>query len=195
MNHNLFKQPSAAVHSLLLVILAIGYALPGAAQKVKTGHDKSTDFSKYRTYTWAKPHLPAERPLLYDYVVKTIDDQLNAKGLQRIDTNGDLTLIPAGGMEYGSNLPSGTPVLSVYGGPPPAVNSTMWTGANPSLGSGGPMVAEGSLTLEMVDRSSNKVVWNGTVTEKFDPTQKEKSLTLAGKAVVKLLKGFPPKNR
>jgi hypothetical protein len=46
-----------------------------------------------------------------------------------------------------------------------------------------------------VDRSSNKVVWNGTVTEKFDPTQKEKSLTLAGKAVVKLLKGFPPKNR
>jgi hypothetical protein len=194
MHRNLSIETTAAMRSLLVLIL-VGCTIPGAAQKVKIGYDKSTDFSKYRTYTWAKPQMPAQRPLLYDYVVKTIDDELSAKGLRKIENDGDLSLIPAGGMEYGSNLPSGTPVLSVYGGPPPAVNSTMWTGANPSLGTSGPMVAQGSLTLEMVDRTQNKAVWNGTVTEKFDPTQKEKSLTLAGKAVVKLLKGFPPKGR
>lgn len=176
----------------LCVVIAIGSASPGAAQKTKIGYDKTADFSKFRTYSWAQPEMPTSRPILYEYVVKTIDNELNAKGIERVDGNGDLVLIPTGGMEYGSNLPSGTPILPVYSGPPPSVNATMWTGATPAASSG-PMVAEGSLTLEFVDHARNKVVWNGTVSEKFDPTKKEESLTLAGKAVSKLLKKFPPK--
>src|SRR5262249_33842867 len=180
------------ISCFLSAVIAIGSANPAAAQKVRIGYDKSADFSKFHNYSWAQLEMPASRPILYEYVVKTIDSELNAKGLQRVNSNGDLILIPTGGMEYGSNLPSGTPILPVYSGPPPSVNATMWTGANPAATSG-PMVAEGSLTLEFVDHASNKVVWNGTVREKFDPTQKEEALTLAGKAVSKLLKKFPPK--
>ena len=182
------------ISCFLCVVIATGSASPAAAQKTKIGYDKSADFSKFRTYSWAQPEMPASRPILYEYVVKTIDNELSAKGLQRANSNGDLIVIPTGGMEYGSNLPSATPILPVYSGPPPSVSATMWTGANPAINNG-PMVAEGSLTLEFVDRASNKVVWNGTVSEKFDPTKKEESLTLAGKAVSKLLKKFPPKGR
>ena len=183
------------VRPWLLAILVAWFTTLSVAQKVKVGYDKSSDFSNYHTYTWAQPQMPATHPILYDYVVNTIDGQLEAKGLKRVDHDGDLTLIPAGGIEYGSNLPAGTPILPIYGGPPPAMNATMWTGANPSSFSGGPIVAEGSLTLEFVERNRNRVIWNGTVTEKLDPSQKEESLELAGKAVVKLLKGFPPKHR
>jgi len=179
----------------IFTILVIGVASCGSAQKVKVGYDKSTDFSKYHTYTWAKPQMPATRPLLYEYVVNSIDAQLQAKGFSKAERDGDLTLVPAGGIEYGSNLPVGTPILPVYGGPPPDINATMWTGANLSSVSSGPMVAEGSLTLEFVDRIQNKVIWNGTVTQKFDPTQKEKSFEQARKATVKLLDRFPSKHR
>jgi hypothetical protein len=37
------------------------------------------------------------------------------------------------------------------------------------------------------------VIWNGNVRQILDPEKKDKSLDLAAKAIVKLLKGFPPK--
>jgi hypothetical protein len=188
------RSSRSTISFFVCAVIAIGSASPTAAQKTKIGYDKGADFSKFRTYSWAQPEMPASRPISYEYVVETIDKELSAKGLQRVNSNGDLIVIPTGGMEYGSNLPSATPILPVYSGPPPSVNATMWTGASPAA-STGPMVAEGSLTLEFVDHASNKAVWNGTVSEKFDPTEKEKSLTLAGKAVSKLLKKFPPKGR
>lgn len=55
-----------------------------------------------------------------------------------------------------------------------------------------PYVPEGTLMLTLVDRVSNKVVWTGTVTEKLDNQNKQKSLERIDKAVVKLLKQFPP---
>jgi hypothetical protein len=180
---------------LLFVLVALGSGVPCVAQKVKAGYNKSTDFSAYHSYSWAQPQTLPSRPILYQYVVNAIDAQLSTKGLQKTEQDGDLTLIPAGGIEYGSNLPAGTPILPVYGGPPPSVNATMWTGGNPASASTGPMVAQGSLTLEFVDRSRNEVVWNGTVTQNLDPAKTEKSLVLAEKAVAKLLKGFPPKRR
>jgi Domain of unknown function (DUF4136) len=175
--------------SFIVVVLATS----GFAQKVKVGYDRTTDFSKYKSYSWAKPQTPVTRPLLYDTVVGTIDQELKAKGLARVETNGDLTLIAAGGIEFGSNLAAGTPVLPIYGGPPPDMNATMWSGANTSSVAAGPLVAQGTLVLEFVDRSENKVIWSGNVTRQFDPEQKQKSLDLAERAIVKLLKGFPPK--
>ena len=177
----------------VLAFIVLVLATSGFAQKVKVGYDKSTDFSKYKTYTWAKPQTPVTRPLLYDTVVSTIDQELIAKGLQSVETNGDLTLIAAGGIEYGSNLAAGTPMLPVYGGPPPDINATMWTGGNLSAVTAGPLVAQGTLVLEFIDRAENKVLWSGNVRQSFDPEQKNRSLDLVAKAIVKLLKGFPPK--
>jgi len=172
----------------LIVILVSPCTL---AQKVKVGYDKSIDFTKYKTYTWAKPQTPVTRPLLFETVVGTIDQDLQSKGLERTENDGDLTLISAGGIEYGSNLPAGTPILPVYGGPPPDLNATMWTGSSTSSG---PIVANGTLVLEFVDRVQNQVIWTGVVTRTFDPEQKNKGLVLAQKAIDKLLKGFPPRH-
>jgi len=176
----------------LQIAIAIALIPSAHAQKVKVGYDKSTDFSKYKTYTWAKPQTPITRPLLFETVVGSIDEELEAKGFARTEKDGDLTLIAAGGIEYGSNLPSGTPMLPVYGGPPPDINATMWTGGNTSSAVSGPIVAKGTLVLEFVDRGQNKVIWNGVVARTFDPEQKDKGLILAQKAIVKLLQGFPP---
>jgi hypothetical protein len=174
-------------------LIVAGLTTAGFAQKVKVGYDKSANFSKYKTYTWAKPTMPPTRPLLYETVVGTIDEQLKAKGFERTDKNGDLTLIAAGGIGFGNNMAVGTPILSTYDGPPPNMNATMWTGADGSSALLAPSVAQGTLVLEFVDHGENKVIWNGTVAQNLDPEQKEKSLDLVEKAIAKLLKGFPPK--
>jgi hypothetical protein len=163
-------------------------------QKVEVGYDKSSDFSKYKTYTWAEPAMPPTRPILYATVMGSIDGELGSKGYSRVDKDGDLTLIPAGGIGFAIVVSAGAPISSAFTGPAPAINATMWTGAQ----GGGelmPAVPEGTLVLEFVDRAANRVVWSGTVSQKLDIEKKNKSLELAGKAVAKLLKQFPPKAR
>ncbi len=58
-----------------------------------------------------------------------------------------------------------------------------------------PYVPEGTLVVNLVDRNANKVVWTGTVKQKLDMENKTKSLKLIDKAIVKLLKEFPPKKQ
>jgi Domain of unknown function (DUF4136) len=174
-------------------VMLVGSSL--YAQKVKVGYDKSVDFSKFKTYTRLEPALPPSRPVLYNFVVSSIDSELSAKGLRRVDKNGDLVLELGGGVDYGIAVASGAPVTSSYSGPPPAINSTMWTGANGGHGELMPAVPEAGLQLQFIDRTANEIVWSGTVTQALDPDDKTKSLELANKAVTKLLKTFPPKYR
>ena len=161
------------------------------AQKVKVGYDKSVDFSKYKTYSWAQPAMPVTRPLLYANVVGSIDGELHAKGLERTEKDGDLTLIAAGGIDFQTVSTGGTPLSSTYTGPPPVWNATMWTGKEGRGELMGP-VPDASLVLQFVDRRANQLVWSGTVTQKLDIEKKSKSLELVNKAIAKLLKPFPP---
>ena len=174
-----------------LVLFALSSA--AFAQKIKVGYDKSVDFSRYKTYTWAEPAMPPTRPMLYSTVVASVDDNLKNNGLQRVDKNGDLTLNPAGGIEYGISSAAGTPMLATYGGPPPSVDAGMWTGGGGTENLTSAYVPKGTLQLQFVDRSTNKVVWNGMVSEKLDVENKKESLDKIYKAIAKLTKQYPPK--
>ena len=173
----------------------LGFPLVAFAQKVRVGYDKGTDFLKFKTYTWTEPTMPTTRPLLYASVVGWVDQALKAKGLTRTERDGDLVLTPAGGVEFGLNMAVGTPILPTYGGQPPTVDATMWTGAGGPTNLMAPYVPEGTLVLTFVDGASNKVIWTGTVTEKLDVENKTKSLEQVDKAIAKLLKQFPPKKK
>jgi hypothetical protein len=163
------------------------------AQKVKVGFDKSVDFSRYKTYAWTEPAMPPTRPMLYATVVGSIEDELKKRGVQRDDKNGDLILIPAGGIAFGINTAVGTPILPTYAGAPVSVNATMWTGAVGTENLTSSYVPQGTLQLQFVDRSNNKIIWNGRVSEKLDIERKQESLDRIYKAIAKLIKQYPPK--
>ena len=165
----------------LACFIVVGFTTCGFTQKTKIGYDKSADFAKYKTYTWAKPDHPIMRPQLFQDVVATIDQDLQAKGLTRVDANGDLTLSAAGGIDFGYNAP-----------PTATMDPVMWQGEFGAPVLNAPLVAQGSLTLQFIDGS--KMVWKGTVMQKLDPEQKDQALVLAQKAIDKLLKGFPRKH-
>lgn len=177
------------------VCLAIAFlSVLTFAQKVRVGYDKSVDFSRFRSYTWSEPDKPPARPLLYANIVGVVDDELKAKGLVKAN-NGDLILIPAGGMEYGLNSASSTPVTPNFNGPMPALDATMWIGAGGPSNLMATYVPEGTMMLTFVDRGTNKVIWSGTVVEKLDAEQKMKSLERINKAITKLIQQFPPKKK
>ncbi len=183
---------SEVFRRILIINLVATASLSCLAQKVKVGYDKGTDFSKFKTYSWAEPAMPPTRPALFEAAIGQVELQLEAKGLTKVPKDGDLTLTPSGGVDYGFAGVASTPILPTYGGPPPSINGGMWTGATgPSTG--GTYVTEGTLVLTFVDRANNKVVWSGSTKQKLDIEQKTKSLELVDKAVIKLLKQFPGK--
>jgi len=167
----------------LELLMVVGLTTSGAAQKVKVGYEKSADFSKYKTYSWAKPDHPIERPQLYQLVVQTIDQDLNARGLARTESNGDLTLTARGGIDFGYNMPASA-----------GMNTGMVYGVDTAPVLLAPAVAKGTLSLQFLDRTNDKPVWQGTVMQKLDPGKKDEAVILAQKAIDKLLKDFPPKH-
>ena len=73
--------------------------------------------------------MPPTRPMLYQVVADSIDNEMSSKGFKKVDKDGDLTLITAGGVEYRNHVAAGTPMIGTYSGPPPLMNATMRTGA------------------------------------------------------------------
>jgi hypothetical protein len=163
-------------------LIIAGLTTSSFSQKVKIGYDKKTDFSKYKTYTWAKPDHPIVRPQLYQDVVATIDQDLSANGLKRVESNGDLILTAGGGIDFGYNTPA-------WGG----MDTGMAYGVDAAPVLLAPLEAKGTLILQFADRNDSKPVWQGTVMQNLDPEQKTQALVLAQKAIDKLLKSFPPK--
>ena len=83
-----------------LVFSAMLFLLLGAsawAQKVKTGYDKSADFSRYKTYAWIPRATPATNPVLASIIDHDIEYELNEKGLRKVDGNADLLVQSYGG--------------------------------------------------------------------------------------------------
>jgi Domain of unknown function (DUF4136) len=187
---------NVALKTLRLGLLLAAVTTTNAlAQKVSVGYDKSAEFSKYASYTWGEPAMPPNRPMLYASIVGTIDHELETKGLKRVDRNGDLILMPEGGMEFGLSSAAGTPIMPTYGGAPPAIDATMWSGATGSSNLTSAYVPEGTLMLSFVDRQSNKIIWAGTVKQKLEVENKKRSLELIDKAIAKLLKQYPPQKK
>jgi Domain of unknown function (DUF4136) len=176
------------LRGILIYSWIVAFPVLGFSQKVRVGYDKGTDFLKFRSYTWAAPTMPTTRPLLYESVMGWVDNGLKAKGLTRTEKDGDLVLIPAGGVEFGLNMAVATPILPTY-------DPTTWIGFAGPSNLMAPYVPEGTLMLTLVDHASNKVVWTGTVSEKLDIENKMKSLERVDKAIAKLLKQFPPKKK
>lgn len=180
---------------LWIWLFLITLVCPAFSQAVKIGYDKTVNFSHYKSYTIPEPSTPPTRPALYSTVMGAIYHELKAKHFKALPSGGDLVLICTGGVDFGISTAAGTPILATYGGPPLSINATMWTGAAGPNNLSAIYVPEGNLMLTFVDPNTRTIVWSGTVSEKLDIERKNDSLKRVEKAISKLLKKFPPKNK
>lgn len=185
--------------SLVLVIaLFLGGAAATMAQDVRYNFAQGEDFSKYKTYKWVDMKgSDHANELTQKQIMAAIDSELATKGLQKTDADtadlyiGIQTAIGTEkqftsfntGWGYGPGWGGG---WYGYGG---GMTSSTTTGSTSTI-------YVGQLDLDMYDAAKKELVWRGTASKTIDPKAKpEKQQKNIAKAVKKLLKNYPPKQK
>lgn len=176
---------------LLVLLMLLVLAAPAVAQKITVEFDKSVDFTRFKTYSW-QTGIPARNPLINVMIVEGIEQSLTAKGLTKVEKEGDLRLNLAVAIEFDLQVPHGG-----WGN----TGSSLQTGI-PSGAASAWDVRKGTLVLDIADAASNHLVWHGRASDtlRYEPTtdmnkdakRVEKQVK---KAVEKLMKRFPPSGK
>jgi hypothetical protein len=179
----------------LLCCALLGLVCSQAAlgQKIKVDYDRSIDFRKFKTYTWGQLNA-ASMPLLRINIIGAIDEQLQAKGLVKVEKDADLMVTYVGAMDGDIVHGASAPIYPGYSGRPPAINATMWTGSNGKGASGASlMYPKGSLLVEMMDPHAAVITWRAVGKLKLDTTKKKESLEKINDMIAKMFDRYPPK--
>ena len=170
----------------LIILLIVAGAISVAAQKVHVGADPNVDLSRYKTYTWSQG-LAGPNALVNAQIVAAVDRELAAKGLQKTDTDPELTLAAWVWTESDMHVtnPSWAPALnSISTGVAAAPQS--WA------------VTKGTLVIDISDTKTKNGVWRATATDTLNhaPTgnkaeDAKNAQKPIKKAVEKMFKKFP----
>lgn len=169
--------------ALIAALLQL-FALTAFAQKVEVDYDKTTNFSKYKTYAW-KPGAgtPAQNQLMNNRIIEAIEQQMASKGIVKVDPNDnpDLFVFYHAAVDYETQLNTMSMGwgFGYYGG-----NATTYVEKIPV----------GTLLLEMGDPQVKKLVWRaqGKDTLSDKPEKVDKTIQ---KVVEKMFKKFPPEEK
>ena len=152
---------------------------------IKTDYDHSANFSSYHTFSWVS--VNAGDSLWSDRIKSAVGQQLTAKGWTQSDSGGDVGVTAFGSTKNQQTL------------------DTFYTGLGGGWrwrGFGGDEMATttventpiGTLTVDLFDNSSKKLIWRATSTETLSdkPDKNDKKLE---KAVAEMFKKFPPDSK
>jgi hypothetical protein len=166
------------------LMTAVTFALGtmALAQSITYDFDKSTNFSRFRTYAWVRGNVLADE-LNHNRVVNAVSAQLAAKGLTRVEASAGPDLLVAYHATFDKDLQ-----ISGF--------SSGW-GPYRFAGRSGVARAEeiltGTLAVDMVDAQSKTIIWRGMASKeidvKADPSQRERNIN---RAAERLLKNYPP---
>jgi len=169
---------SLRVRSLLAALLLFAFSFAAYAIDVKYDYDHHVDFSRYKTYSWAKIEMPDD--LWNERVQEAVDRVLSAKGWTKIPDGGDVSIVAVG-------LTKEKPTLhTFYNG----FDGWMWGG----FGDETTVIEDykvGTLVIDMFDNSTKKLIWRGSASDVLSD-KPEKNIEKLNKAVEKMFEHFPP---
>ena len=186
---------------IVLALLAVG-ASGAWAQDVRYNFAKDAKFSDYKTYKWVDVIKGSDQvnQITDDQIKAALGAELATKGLTKTDSdNADLyigyqTAIAtekqfnsySTGWGYGPGWGGGWyGYRGGYGG----MTSTTTSGSTSTI-------YVGQLALDMYEVPKKDLVWRGVASKTLDPKAKpEKQEKNIKKAVAKLLKNYPPKQK
>ena len=138
-----------------------------SAQDVAVDHNRSVDFSKFHTYSWGSG-VPAKNPLIDRQIRTSLEEQLTAKGLRRVEEGGDLSIIhivavdtdikvaTAGWVTTGNWMSQNITGISV--------TSQMWD------------VQVGRLVVCFFDASGKNLLWRGVAKTTLDKKSNKRNV-------------------
>ncbi len=169
----------------LALVLTTLISATAYAQKVSIDFDKNVNFSQYKTYSWAEG-TPAPNPLTHQRIIAGIDQQLAAKGWQKVDSNADVVVI------YSAALTTKTQINTFESGGPWGGYRWGWGGyGGGSSTTTVQQIPVGQLIVDMADVKNKDFIWRGTASDTLSD-KPEKNQTKLAKALTKMFKKFPP---
>jgi hypothetical protein len=173
-----------AFRRLFAVLIAIlGISIYVGAQDVQTDHDTHADFSQYHTYSWHK--VKTDDPLWQSRVQDAVDKELQSKGLQRVESGGDLAVSATGAVRNQQEY------QTFYDGFGPGWR---WGGFGRTATTTVYNEKVGTLLVDLYDAKAKQLIWRGTAHDTLSD-KPEKNENKLDKAVDKMFKDFPPKQK
>jgi Domain of unknown function (DUF4136) len=167
----------------IVLIACLGLPAIMQAQKTSYDFDRTTNFSKFKTFAWVKG-TPALEPFLDKRIVASIESRLAARTLTRTDENPDVYVL------YHVVLGVQKSVTGLGSSPGPFG----WHGGLDTFDARLNDIPVGALVIDLANAATRELVWRGVGTSEIDLDAKpEKRDAAIDKAVEKILKNYPPK--
>jgi hypothetical protein len=167
--------------------------------QVDTDYDPQADFAAVETYAWAQ-RTPTgdDDPRVYNAIVQArvrnaIDGALQAKGLRLVTSSPDVYVAWHGAIEgqmsyetISNNYGYGWGRYGYRGGGMAMGTTTSRTTAREW--------DEGTLIIDIIDRSTDELMWRAVGQAKLSETQRtpQEAQAKANEVAVKMLADFPP---
>jgi len=163
---------------IALLLLTAGTLI---AQDVRYNFMPRTDFSKYRTYKWVNIGGALPDQIMEAEIKQSVDSQLALRGMTKTDSDtADLYI------GYQSAIDEERQ-WEAWGTRAFGSGEASWTSST---------IAVGTLVLDIYDPGTKQLVWTGRATKTIDPSSNhEKNMKNLDKAIAKLLKNYPPKQK
>lgn len=176
------------IRRALLITLLIAPASLFAGSKIHVDYDKSSDFSRFKTYAWVRG-TPVNNPNLNLYIKSSVAELLRRKGLAEADFSKADSLITYDAATDADVAVSGSldPSYAATGGVP-LTEQSVWSN---STGMPASFVRKGSIGFRILDKAANCVVWTGTAQGTIKERMAER-LDQINKTLVKLFEHYPP---
>jgi hypothetical protein len=180
-----------------MVILGVGCATGGL--RVTTDHDPSVNFRQFRTYQW-HDGTPAKDPLTDRKIVAAVDNQLQAKGFQRVSDNADLTVTYHA--STGQHVDLNTVYTNVGWGPGYGWGAygpygRYWYGrpwgytGYSTATTVADTITTGSVVVDIIENKTHTLVWRGVGTDELNGNPQDLTRAINAGAA-ELFKNFPP---
>ena len=169
-------QRRKTVFAIALLFLTGSFAF---SQKVRIDYDHNANFSKYNTFSWIKEPATPNDPLMKQRIIDGINAQLMARGLRRVDSNGDLAVSVNVATQEKQTLNTFYDGFGPWGWGMGGVDTTVET------------YTEGTIVVDLFDAKTKKVVWRGVATKDIS-SKPSKETREVEKAIEKLFRNYPP---
>jgi uncharacterized protein DUF4136 len=168
---------------LMLVGLALLVGAGLLAQQVTYNFMPGTDFSKYHTYKWVEiPGGIHPNQIIDQEIKQAVNNALASKGLTL--ATGDTADLYVGyqcAVDQEKQWNAWGTGGRLMGGMGSATSST---------------ISNGTLAVDFYDPASKELIWRGSAAQTLNPSgNQQKDMEKLNKAVAKLLKNYPPKQK
>jgi hypothetical protein len=179
--------------TFLLCVSALHLPDSAHAQDVKSNHDKSTDFKKYKKYAWGSNYLltrqpPEDQARINIAIIDSINRDLQSRGFAEDKKSPDFIIIyEAGGLpksDVGAQRElHATDLVNWSWGNLGGISSDVW------------VYSLAKMRITVTDAGTNRQVWQAMASQKIrDPNKFGNNLKEnVDKFIVKTMKSFPPK--